>query len=289
MKKLSLTNFCEKLKVSDKSLENSDIKKQKIFTYENKQRLVYILIFSIILSELFIYLGKVGEALYLYAGVLIAVSLMSLFIKDRETRNICQIFSLFPIFRLVNFSMPYFPQSPMLSFVFIYAPMIIPIAFIIINQQFIYNEFRIPSKNLLYYFPISIFFGLILGMGEYFSLKTVQLIPELSLINILILIFVMVFFVATIEEIIFRLILQTKLEEAFGNKNGLIFSSLIYGFMSSGYGDFYIIIYAIFLGFLLGFIFQKTRSLLFIIMIHAFVNIFSFGIIPYLASEFSLF
>lgn len=289
MEKLNSMNFSEKLKVFKKTLKNSDVAEHMRSINQNDKRVVYILIFSIILPEIFIYFGKIGEALYLYAGILAALSLMSLFTKDQEIRNICQIFLLIPIFRLVNFSMPYFPQSPLISFIFIYTPMIIPVAFVIINQQFTHKELGITSKNLLYYFPLSIFIGLILGRGEYFNLQTVPLIPEFSLTNILLLTSIMIFLVGAIEEIIFRSILQTKLEGTVGMKNGIILSSITFGIMSSGYGNFYAIVYAIFVGLLIGFIFQKTRSLPLAIMIHGFINVFSFGIIPYLGSEFSLF
>ncbi|MDD4121171.1 MAG: CPBP family glutamic-type intramembrane protease, partial [Clostridia bacterium] len=40
--------------------------------------------------------------------------------------------------------------------------------------------------------------------------------------------------------------------------------------------------YTAFVGLFMGYLFQKTRSLPFITLLHGFVNVFLFGIIPHL-------
>ena len=124
--------------------------------------------------------------------------------------------------------------------------------------------------------------GLLLAEGEYLIIRTNSLIPDLSIFNLLMLSIVMIFFVGLVEEIIFRSILQNRLEMVLGNQAGLIFTSILFGLMHSGYGNIYEIIYASFVGLFIGYLFYRTRSLPLAAMIHGSINVFLFGIIPLL-------
>lgn len=282
MEKLPLIKQEEIIKVSGNLAGDLETQKQKDSIYRKKEVFAGILILLIILPESLIYSGKIGGALLLYAGILTALSLISIFVKDQGIRNICQVFLLLPILRLINFSMPTFSEIPLLSFVFIYSPMVIPVVIVAIQQKFTYEQLGLNFRNMWIYLPASIIIGIILGQVEYSIIQPVELISDSSFINILKLIFVMVIVVGLIEEIIFRSILQTKLEEFFGIWSGLIFSSLLFGLMNSGFGSLYEIFYAIFIGLFIGYMFQKTRSLPFVALTHGFINVFSFGIIHYL-------
>jgi len=288
MEKLSVTNCGEEITIFGKSAENPEVQRNNS-KYQSREALAGVLLLLIVLPESLIYSGEIKIALLLYAGILVALSLISILVKDKEIRNICQVFLLLPILRLINFSVPIFPEIPLLSFVFIYAPMIIPLTIVAIRQQFSYEQLGLNFKEIWYYLPVSILIGLILGQGESLIMQTIPLIPDLSFINILKLTVVMVFFVGITEELMFRSILQTRLEELFGTWNGLILSSLIFGFMNFGYGAPYEIFYAIFVGLLIGYVFQKTRNLPFIALIHGFISVFSFGIIPHVGHGLGIF
>jgi uncharacterized protein len=289
MEKLSLTNYEEKIKVFEKYTTDMETQKQKSSVSHKKVVFAGILLLLIVFPEIMIYSGKIGVALLFYAGILAILSVSSIFVKNQEIRNICQVFLLLPILRLVNFSMPTFPMTSLLTFVFIYSTMVIPVSIVVVYQHFTKNQLGINFKSFLFLFPASIFIGMILGQGEYSIIQTVQLITDFSFINLLKLIFVMVVFVGVIEELIYRSILQTRLEEFFGMRSGLIISSLIFGFMNSSYGTLNEIIYASLVGLFIGYLFQKTRSLPFIALIHGFINVFSVGIIPYFGYRFGLF
>ncbi|WP_394326042.1 CPBP family intramembrane glutamic endopeptidase [Methanosarcina horonobensis] len=92
----------------------------------------------------------------------------------------------------------------------------------------------------------------------------------------------MVFLVGLIEEIIFRSILQNRLEVFLGSREGLIITSVLFGLMHSVYGNVIEVFYALLVGFIIGYIFYKTRSLPLVAMIHGFINVFLFGVIPHL-------
>jgi membrane protease YdiL (CAAX protease family) len=283
MEKLIMKNCSEETTFFGKSSENQV--QQKNSKYQSREALAGFLLLLIILPESLIYSGEIKIALLLYSGILVALSLISIFVKEKEIRNICQAFLLLPILRLMNFSVPTFPEIPLLSFVFIYAPMIIPLIIVVTRQRSTYERLGLNLKNIWYYLPAAIFIGLILGQAESFIIQTTPLISDLSLVNILILTFVMIFFVGLTEELLFRSILQTSLEDVFGSLNGLILSSLIFGLMNFSYGALEVF-YAFFVGLLLGYMFQRTRSLPFIALVHGFISVFSFGILPHLGSVF---
>jgi membrane protease YdiL (CAAX protease family) len=288
MAKLSKMNF-GKVNILGKSAENLEAQEDGGFIYQGKETLAGILFLLILLPESFIYSGNFEVALLLYAGILTALSLISIFVKETKIHNICQVFALLPIFRLINFSIPTFQELGIFYFIFIYAPMILPILIILASQELTREQLGLNFKKMWYYIPVSILIGFILGQGESSILETALLIQDLSILNITVFGFIMIFYVGLIEEIMFRSLLQTRLEESFGIWSGLLLSSLLFGLMNSGYGSIYEILYGIFVGLVIGFVFQKTRSLPFIVMIHGFINVFSFGIIPYLGHGYGFF
>ena len=255
---------------------NSEIKERRLFTA--------IPVLCIALAELLIFSGRMGAAVWVHIGTLIALSLSNIFIKDPEIQKIHQALMLLPVLRLINLSMPIFIETTLYTFIFIYGTLAIPVAVIIIHQRHSFEQIGISLKNIEAYMFLSIPLGFLLGLGEYLIIQTGYLIPELTFGNLLKLTLIMVFFVGLVEELIFRAILQTRLEQALSVREALLITSLLFGLMHSGYGTFYEILYTCFVGFIMGLAFYKTRSLPFIAVLHGFVNVFLFGILPHYLS-----
>jgi hypothetical protein len=166
------------------------------------------------------------------------------------------------------------------AFILYYAPLAIPLAAIIISQRSSLDQIGITKKHLLLYMLLAVPLSFLMGLGEYLTIRPGNLIPDLSFENLLMLTIVMVFFVGLIEELIFRSVLQTRLEQALSAPESLLITSFLFGLMHSGYGTYYEMLYTGFVGLVIGFIFYKTRSLPFIAVLHGFVNVFLFGILP---------
>ena len=258
---------------------NSEIKERRLFTA--------IPVLCIAFAELLIFSGRTGAAVWVHIGTLIALSLSNIFIKDPEIQKIHQALMLLPILRLINLSMPIFIETTLYTFIFIYGTLAIPVAVIIIHQRHSFEQIGISLKNIEAYMFLSIPLGFLLGLGEYLIIQTGYLIPELTFGNLLKLTLIMVFFVGLVEELIFRAILQTRLEQALSVREALLITSLLFGLMHSGYGTFYEILYTCFVGFIMGLAFYKTRSLPFIAVLHGFVNVFLFGIFPHYLSDWA--
>ncbi|MDW5553116.1 MAG: type II CAAX endopeptidase family protein [Methanosarcina sp.] len=238
----------------------------------------------IIVAELLIFLGRIELGIGMHVVILIAFSLSNLVIKDLKVYRIYEALMLLPILRLVNLSMPVFFSTTLYAFVFVYGPLLVPLAIIVMHQRQSLDKIGITSNNLLAYVILSIPLGFLFGLAEYMVIKPGYLIPDLSTENLLKLTIIMVFFVGLTEELIFRSFLQTRLEEAFDIRVALVITAFLFGSMHSGYGTFYEILYTSFVGLVIGFIFYKTRSLPFVAVMHGFINVFLFGFLPYYLS-----
>jgi len=259
------------------------------FEAERIRLFIAIPVICIALAELLIFAGKIKFAIWLHIGVLIAFSLSNIIVKDLKVYRTYQALMLLPILRLVNLSMPVFFDTTLYTFVFVYGPLLIPLAIILINQRSSFEHIGITAKNLLAYTVLSIPLGFLLGLGEYLTIHTGYLIPDLSIGNLLKLTFIMIFFVGLVEEVIFRSLLQTRLEDALGVKEAVLIAGLLFGLMHSGYGTFYEVLYTGFVGLFIGFAFYKTRSLPFVTILHGLVNVFLFGILPHYLSGWTVF
>lgn len=248
----------------------------------NKGLYLILPVLILAIAEFMIYSGRIIEAMEVHALLLFGLSLSILYIKNVEIQKTYQAFILLPILRLVNLSMPAFYEITLYSFVFIYGLLTIPVTIALTNQGFTRERLGITFKRMWLYIPLSIILGLLFGVGEYFIIETNYLIPDLSIISLLILILIMVFLVGLIEEIVFRSILQNRLEMFLGSRGGVIVTSILFGLMHSGYGNIVEIFYTFLIGFIIGYLFYKTRSLPLVVMIHGFMNVFLFGVIPHL-------
>lgn len=242
---------------------------------------IAIPILCIALAELLVFSGKIAAAICVHIGILIALSLSNIYIKDPKVHKIYMPLMLLPLLRLINLSVPIFFNDTLYTFVFIYIPLAIPVIAIIIHQRNSLEEIGITTKNFLLYMVLSVPLGFLLGLGEYLIIRPGYLIPDLTFVNIFILTFIMVFYVGLVEELIFRSILQTRLEKTLSVREALIITSLLFGLMHSGYGTFYEILYTGFVGFFIGFLFYKTKSLPFVAIMHGFANVFLFGVLPH--------
>ncbi|MHB8100649.1 MAG: CPBP family intramembrane glutamic endopeptidase [Methanosarcina sp.] len=263
-------------------MEISENFREKTPDIENKWLYLAIPALAIAFAEILMYLGREVESLEMHAVILLGLSFSMMFLKNEEIQKTYQALILLPILRLVNLSIPVYYETTLYSLIFIYGILAIPASIAATHQGFTRMQLGITFKKMWLYVPFSILLGLLLAEGEYLIIRTNSLIPDLSIFNLMMLSIVMIFFVGLVEEIIFRSILQNRLEMMLGNQAGLIFTSVLFGLMHSGYGNVYEVIYASFVGLLIGYLFYRTRSLPLAVMIHGSINVFLFGIIPLL-------
>jgi membrane protease YdiL (CAAX protease family) len=233
-------------------------------------------VFLVMLAELLIFFGRSEAAMYIHALNLIFLSLSSIFIKNRTYPALM----LLPLFRLLNVAMPVFFHLTLYSYALVYAPMFIPI-YLILKEKFITREEAgMTFEGFWFYLPVALSMGLALGWGEYLVLKPQMLTVGNDTLEILVLVLTMIFFVGVVEEFVFRSSLQTVLQERIGLTAGLVLTSVIFGFMHSGYHLPLELLYVTMAGLAFGILFWLSRSLPVIALAHGITNISLFLVAP---------
>lgn len=235
---------------------------------------------AIIVAEAFLFLKYTKYGIILHIITLLALSLAASRIRDIETSNLLQVLALLPLFRILNITMPIFFTKTLYTFPLVYGPVFISIYYVAKNQKFSGREIGVSFEKLHIYFPASVILGMVLGRIEYSIISVESLIPAPTFQGVLVFTVILLVFTGWSEELLFRSMVQTRLEQATGSMWGLIIASLLFGAMHSGYGTINEVIFTTSAGFLLGYLFQRTRSLAFIALTHGMINVFLFGFIP---------
>ncbi|NJD78820.1 MAG: CPBP family intramembrane metalloprotease [Candidatus Methanoperedens sp.] len=235
-------------------------------------------IILIFIAEALLFSGyKTGSIAVHSLNILFIISIVIL----KKDIKLVQALSLVSLFRIISTSMPVFFSLTIYWFASLYGIMFFSIALIIKDQGLRPKDIGITLKGS-WLWPFAVLLGAGLALIEYRILVPGALIPGFTAIDILELGLVMFFFVGLVEELIFRSVLQQRLEESIGMTNGLLVAGVIFGLMHSGFSNYYEILFASFAGFVLGFCFQRTRSLPFVVIAHSVNNIILFGILPFL-------
>ncbi|MBN1235726.1 MAG: CPBP family intramembrane metalloprotease [Methanotrichaceae archaeon] len=176
--------------------------------------------------------------------------------------------------------MPVFFNLTLYSYSMVYAPMFIPIYYLV-KEGFVSRlEAGLTFKGFWFYLPLAITVGFALGWGEYNVIRPELLTRGADLEDVLVLIVTMIFFVGIVEEFVFRSSLQTVLEARLGSVAGLLTASIIFGFMHSGYHLPLELLYVSFAGAVFGLLFWLTKSLPVISLAHGITNISLFLVAP---------
>ncbi|MCQ6963462.1 CAAX protease [Methanolobus chelungpuianus] len=244
----------------------------------------------IMLAELLLLAGREYISIWMHVGIVMLLAFATTFVHKRELTMVFQALMLLSLLRLVNISMPVFFEKTLYIFVFTYAPLLIPIIIVLRAQDFRFS-WRISEemkRNRILYSLIAVIAAVAIAEGEYAIIEAGYLIPDLSFSSLLQLSIVMIFFVGLVEEIIFRYILQTRLEQVLGTWPALLTASILFGVMHSGYGTIYEVLMTGIAGLVIGYLYVRTRSLYLITLIHGLTNVFLFGIIPHLGPGLGL-
>jgi membrane protease YdiL (CAAX protease family) len=244
---------------------------------------IYLPAFGIAAGELMMFYGNIFIGLAIHIINLQAIALALIFSKfPSEIKNIHQSLILLLQMRIIALAMPQFFTLTLLWYPFIYGVMYIPVYLIIKNQNISSKEIGMNFSRIKIYLPSAVLIGSGMAVIEYYILQPVALIENANISNLVLISVVMFIFIGAVEELIFRSILQTRVEKVLGLNYGILISGGLFGIMHASYGLINEIIFAGFFGCVLGYIFQKTRSFPCILAIHGTANVLLFGILPIL-------
>jgi uncharacterized protein len=259
----------------------------------------------VIAAEALFYVKDASDTLSLHLLNLVVCIVLAILVEKYS--DVFQAFMLISLFRVLNIGMPIFFNLTIEWEPFVYVPVLLS-AYIL--WEFAFNDStqeesprpgfkeRLSIKagrlwefingggaghksqwnNL--YIPAAIVLGLVLSNVEYNVLHPAALIPDLSLVNLVALAIVMVFLVGLTEELVFRGFLMGSLEKHWGVYLAAFTSALIFSIMHSGYSSVPYLLYVFLVGLLLAVLFLRTRSLMFVVLIHGTLNFFLFSFMP---------
>ncbi|MGA8071518.1 MAG: type II CAAX endopeptidase family protein [Halobacteriota archaeon] len=245
----------------------------------------------------YIVLGVTLQVLNIIAAAVIVVAL-----RD-ERVQLVQALALLSVFRVVYLSFALLPAIYWLAIVWVmclplilviptvtlylwvasYGVMFIPIIAIVAHRKLSRHDLGLTGGlRLTYLIPFGTLVGVGLGVIEYTILANNPLIPNASASELIRLSIVMIFFVALVEELLFRVLLQPQLIERSGAVAGILITSVIFGAMHAGYANIYEILFTIGASIVFGVAFYKTKNLPFVVTMHAVDDILLFGVLPFL-------
>lgn len=253
--------------------------------YKEMKKDIYLPSLGIVAGELNIFLGQVYPGIAIHIINLQIIALALIFGRyPSEIKNVFQSLLLLLLMRIISVAMPQFFTTFLLSYPLIYGIMFLPIYLIIKNQQISPKEIGMDFRRLHFYLPAALLIGTAAALLERRIIGSIPLIENINISNLLLISIVMFVFVGAVEELIFRSILQTRLEKVLGLNYGVLLSGILFGIMHSSYGIMNEILFAGVFGVFLGYIFQRTRSFPFILVIHGTANVFLFGLLPILST-----
>lgn len=242
---------------------------------------ISIPILSIIIGELVMFYDQIITGLGIHIANFLAIIFIIIFGNlSLKEKNVLQSLTLLILLRMINLSMPQFFTTTLTQYPLVYGVMFLPIYMVIKNQQISPNDVGINFRKLYIYIPIAIGIGILAAIIEYRIIDPVALIEKIRLSDIALISIVMFVFVGITEELIFRSILQTRLEKVLGLRYGLLLTGVLFGIMHISYGILDEVLFAIIFGIVIGYIFQITRNLLLVTSVHGTTNVVLFGILP---------
>jgi membrane protease YdiL (CAAX protease family) len=201
-----------------------------------------------------------------------------------ERVQLVEALALISVFRVVNLSFSLVSTVTIYWLATIYGVMYLPLILVILHEKMSRYDLGIDNvRRSVLLLPLGAFIGANFGVIEYAILANKPLIPNASASQLIQLSIVMIFFVALVEELLFRVLLQPQLIERTGAVAGIVITSVIFGAMHSGYANGYELLFATGAGVVLGVAFYETRNLPFVVTIHAINNIVLFGMLAFFA------
>lgn len=247
----------------------------------NMKKGIYVLLLGIMtIAELSMFFGQTFLGLGIHIINIITIIFILIFLPIRiEDKGVLQGLMLAGLIRVVNLSVPQFSTIELVQYSLIYGIMYIPIYVIIKNQNLSFKDLGIfRYKNVIVYFIVPIV-SIIVAVIGFILLDPKPLVQTLEIRDIILISTVMFIFVAPVEEIIFKSMIQTNIGNVLGPKYGIIISGSLFGIIHASYGLAGEIIFAGMFGIITGYIFYKTKNLPIVIIIHGIVNVMIFSIL----------
>ncbi|MDP2718242.1 MAG: type II CAAX endopeptidase family protein [Dehalococcoidia bacterium] len=189
---------------------------------------------------------------------------------------------LIPLYILFTSSLPWFFLRQELLLPAVYAVILALCFWHIYDKDISLKSLGFIGRKWAKYALIGALIGAPLGTIEYFVLKIPPAYPNFQILVLLRDLVYMLFFVGLGEELLFRAIIQVDLTRAFGWKWGLFLASFLFMVMHLTWRSVPELFFVFSAAVILGFMWNKTGSIVGITVLHGVGNTFLVGVWPYI-------
>ncbi len=221
----------------------------------------------------------IGLALLLAIGIYIVISMARL---STIVTDCAESLALIPLYILFTSSLPWFFIDQQFLLPAVYACILGLCFWHIYQKKHSFFELGFRKDKWLKYILIGIVLGIPVGTIEYLILRPAPSFPTFEVKYLLRDLTYMLFFVGIGEELLFRGLIQRDLTGAFGWKWALVLASLMFAIMHLTWRSAIELVFVFFAGMLLGYLYQRTQSLVAPIVMHGVGNVTLVAIMPYI-------
>ena len=243
------------------------------------QRRAVLYILLIIVAEVFLVVAGPMVSLMAHGILLIVLALQTASLETQHQQAFAALM-LQPLLRVISLGLPTSGLPPLAQYTMVGLPLLIGIILIMRNLKLRAGDIGLVSRLGWQPFALGLL-GWPLGLIGALIIRPTPAIPSLSTPNLLLGIVVITVFSSSVEELVFRGILQTTLYQYFG-KYVILFTSLLY---VAAYIGTLSIPYIIFMGLVgLGFalVVQRSESLWGVLIAHSLFKCGALLVWPFL-------
>lgn len=194
----------------------------------------------------------------------------------QEWASVLGACSLLLVFRLVSLTMPTFVDLTLYWLPLVYLPFL-PAA-LYASRAFGGVSLHIRSDRMMLVPAVTSLSTVALALVAYGYVPPLNLLPETTTAGLAVL-SVVLLLVATVEELLFRELLQSTVSNRMGVPTGIVVSSLVFATMHQ-YTAPHAVVFAFSAGLLYAILFEWTESILPPIGAHGLMNLLLFVILP---------
>jgi hypothetical protein len=244
---------------------------------------IFLIVIAITALEyVFVYVNVAyGILLSLFLAIAIYV-IVSIPEEETDINIAAESLALIPLYVLFTSSLPWYfvKQSYLLPAVY---SIVLALCFWhVLEKNLSLTKMGFVKDKFVIFVIAGAIFGIFTGSVEYVILRPEPTYPTFGIRHVLTDWFYMTFFVGIGEEMLFRGIIQTDLQRAIGKWNGLHVSAFLFGIMHMTWRSPTELLFATLSGYLLGYVYMRTKSLTMPIALHGVNNTMLVGILPYI-------
>lgn len=202
-----------------------------------------------------------------YHGLIVVVLLHHyLLSRDDPERKVLLLLATIPLLRMLSMALPVGLIPPLYRYPMVGIPVLIMVALILRESQVPWSQIglrlpRIRRTEHIWENVLIAFTGIPLGLMGYYFADPIPLVTSFDWAQVIASILVVIFFVAILEEIIFRGMLMFTLKKSFGQV-GILVCSILYTVLFASYYSIEGIILMGFSSLLYSWHVQESRSIL---------------------------